>query len=95
MSTVLKAPNGLKNSECEKGQLGNRPPISYDAEMDIVTSKEEPQLLKVKLPDDTHLNMPIFSLGNTEEYLAHIVAVLPSSSRRGWMQSAGSLERLL
>jgi hypothetical protein len=39
-------------------------------------SKEEPQVLKVKLPDDSHLNMPIFSHGNTEEYLAQIVRVL-------------------
>jgi hypothetical protein len=32
--------------------------------------------LKVKLWDDTCLNMPIYSCGNTEEYLAHIIAVL-------------------
>jgi hypothetical protein len=50
MSATLKAPDGLKNSKCEKGQLSNRPPIPYVAEMDIVTSKEEPQVLKVRLP---------------------------------------------
>jgi hypothetical protein len=44
--------------------------------MDLITSKEQPQVLKIKLPDDTCLNMPIYSRGNTEEYLAHIVAVL-------------------
>jgi hypothetical protein len=38
--------------------------------------KEEPQFLKVKLPDESHLNMPIFSPGNTEEYHMYIVAVL-------------------
>jgi hypothetical protein len=75
MSTTLKAPYKMKNSECKKGQLSNWPSIPYVAKMDIVTSKEEPQFLKVRLPDDTCLNMPIFSHGNTEEYLAHIVAV--------------------
>ncbi len=83
MSTTLKAPDGLKNSECEKVQLSNRPPIPYVTETDIRTSKEEPQVLKVKLPDDTHLNMPIFSCGNTEEYLAHIVAVLHIIKQKG------------
>jgi hypothetical protein len=63
--------------------------------MDLVTSKEQSQVLKVKLPEDTCPNMPIYSCGNTEEYLAHIVSVLLSSSRRGWTQSAGGSERLL
>jgi hypothetical protein len=83
MSTTLKAPDGLKNSECKKRQLSNRPPIPYVAETDILTTKEEPQVLKVKLPDDSHLNMPIFSHVNTEEYLAHIVAVLPIIKQKG------------
>jgi hypothetical protein len=43
--------------------------------MDIVTSKEEPQVLKVRLPDDSHLNMPIYSRGNTKKYLTHIIVV--------------------
>jgi hypothetical protein len=66
MSTTLKAPNGLKHSECEKGQLSNRPPILYVAEIDIVMNKEEPQVLKVRLPNNSHLNMPIYSRGNTK-----------------------------
>jgi hypothetical protein len=45
-------------------------------EVDIVTPKEEPETLKVKLLDGSHLNMPIYSHGNTKEYLAHIFAVL-------------------
>jgi hypothetical protein len=52
MSTTFKSPDGLKNAECKKGQLSNRPPIPYVPEMDIVTPKEEPQVLKVKLPDN-------------------------------------------
>ncbi len=54
----------------------HRPPIPYVPEVHIVTLKEEPQSLKVNLPDESHLNMPIYSRGNTEEYLMHIVAVL-------------------
>jgi hypothetical protein len=83
MSTSLKSPDGLKNAECEKGQLSNRPLIPYLPDTDIVTPKEEPQSLKVKLPDDSQLNMPIYSSGNTEEYLTHIVAVLQIINQKG------------
>jgi hypothetical protein len=76
MSTSLKSPDGLKIAECEKGQLSTRPPTSYVPEVDILTPKEEPQVFKVKLPDKSHLSMPIFSHGNNKEYLAHIVAFL-------------------
>ncbi len=94
MSTTLKSPNGLKNSECEKGQLSNRPPIPYVAETDIVTSKEEPQVLKVKLPDNSHLNMPIYSCGNTKEYLTHIIPVLCIIKQKGLDATVGNSERL-
>ncbi len=76
MSTSFKSPDGLKDAECEKGQLSHRPPILYIPVVDIVTPKEEPQIFKIKLTDTTHLSMPIYSHGNNEEYLVHIVAVL-------------------
>jgi hypothetical protein len=76
MSTSLKSPDGLKDAECEKGQLSHPPPIPYIPVVDTVTPKEEPQVFKIKLSDVSHLSMPIYSRGNNEEYLAHIVAVL-------------------
>ncbi len=82
MSTTLKTPDGLNNAECKKGQLSNWSPIPYVPEVDNVMPKEEPQTLKVKLPD-SHLNMPIYSRGNTKEYLAHIVAVLQIIDQQG------------
>jgi hypothetical protein len=68
---------------CEKGQLSHRPPILYVPVVDIVMSKEEPQIFKIKLPDTSHLSMPIYSRGNNEEYLAHIVAVLRVIEQKG------------
>ncbi len=76
MSTSLKSPGGLKDAECEKGQLSHRPPIPYVPVVDVITHKEEPQLYKSKLLDASHLSILIYSRGNNEEYLAHIVAVL-------------------
>ncbi len=75
ISTSLKSPDGLKDAECKKGQLSHQLPIPYVPVVDIITPKEEPQVFKVKLPDKSHLSMPIYSRGSNKEYLAHIVAV--------------------
>ncbi len=83
MSTTLKSPDGLKNSECKKGQLSNWLPILYVPDTDIVMSKEELQILKVRLPNNLRLNMPIYSCGNTKEYHTHIVAVLHIIKQKG------------
>jgi hypothetical protein len=83
MSTTLKTPDGLNDAECEKGQLSNRPPIPYVPVVDIVTPKEDPQVFKVKLPDDSHINMHINSHGNNKEYLTHIVVVLHVIKQKG------------
>jgi hypothetical protein len=96
MSTCLKSPDGLKDAECKIGQLSHQPPIPYVPVVDVVTPKEEPQIFKIKLPDASHLSMPIYSRGNNEEYLAHVVAVLHmSSNRRGCPRSAECSPRLL
>ncbi len=83
MSTSLKSPDGLKDAECKKGQLSHQPPISYIPVVDIIMPKEEPQVFKIKLPDASHLSMPIYSRGNNEEYLVHIVAVLQVIEQKG------------
>ncbi len=83
MSTSLKSPDRLKDAECKKGQLSHQPLIPYVPVVDIVMPKEDPQVFKIKLPDASHLSMPIYSRGNNEEYLAHIVAVLQVIEHKG------------
>jgi hypothetical protein len=51
--------------------------------VDVVTPKEDPTILKVKLPDDSHISVPIFSCGNNEEYIVHKVAVLRIMEQKG------------
>jgi hypothetical protein len=63
--------------------------------VNIVTPKEDPQVYKVKLPDNFHINMHIYSHGNNKEYLTHIVAVLRIIKQRGLDSSVGSSKRLL
>jgi hypothetical protein len=76
MITVLKSPKGLKDLECEKGQLSCRPPIPYAPPTNLVTNKESPESLKIKLPNGIIFNTSIFSQGKAEKNLAHVVAVL-------------------
>ncbi len=83
MSTSLKSLDRLKTAKCKKGQLSHRPPIPYVPVVDIVTPKEEPQVFKIKPPDVSDLSMPIYSRGNNEEYLVHIVAVLQVIEQKG------------
>jgi hypothetical protein len=83
ISTSLKSPDGLKDAECKKGQLSHGPPILYVPVVDVVMPKEEPQLYKVKLPDASHLSIPIYSRGNNKEYLAHVVTVFCIIEQRG------------
>ncbi len=84
MSTTLKAPYRLKDLEFKKGQLSSWQTVLYVPVTDLVATKEEPHILKVRLPDDTVLNICIYSRGNTKEYLAHIVAVICSIKQEGW-----------
>jgi hypothetical protein len=64
MSTTLKTPEELKDSKCKKGQLSSWPPISYVPLTDLITTKETPDNLKMKLLNGTVFNMSIFSQGN-------------------------------
>jgi hypothetical protein len=83
MSTNLKSPDMLKDAECKKGQLSQQPSIPYVPVVDVITPKEEPQVLKVKLLDVSHISVPIYSRGNNEEYFVQKVAVLQIIKQKG------------
>ena len=83
MSVPLKSPEGLRDSECEKGNLGIRPPIPYVPPTDLLPVKEKHETLKIKVLDGTSTAMKIFSVGSPEDYLGHIMAVLSLIDRKG------------
>ncbi len=85
----------MKDAECKKGQLSHRPPIPYVPVVDIVTPKEEPQVFKIKLPNVSHLSMPIYSHEKNEEYLAHIVVVLRVIEQKGLPKKCQVLSRAI
>jgi hypothetical protein len=83
MSVPLKSPEGLKDHECEKGNLSHRPPIPYVPPTDLLPATSKIETIKIKVSDGSTVNMKIFSVGSPEEYLSHIVAVLHLIERKG------------
>jgi hypothetical protein len=75
MSISNKIPEGLKDSECKKENLGVCPPIPYVPPMDLLQTKESMDMLKLKLQNGTFFSMTIFAKGNPEDYLQHLIAV--------------------
>ena len=77
-----KSTESLKDSECEKGQLAIRPPISYVPPTDLHSSTES-ETIKVKLPDGTTVSVKAFSSGNNEDYILHWAAIFRLFEQKG------------
>ena len=74
MSTSAKnLLEGLKGSECKRGNIVNRPPIPYVQPLDP-NEKQEKTKIKIKVPDGTNYQMVPFQAGTNESYTAHIIA---------------------
>jgi hypothetical protein len=77
-----KSTESLKDSECEKGQLAIRPPISYVPPTDLHGSTES-ETIKVKLPDGTTVSVKAFSSGNNKDYILHWAAIFCLFDQKG------------
>ncbi len=77
-----KSTESLKDSECEKGQLAIRPPISYVPPTDLHSSTES-ETIKVRLPDGTTVSVKAFSSGNNEDYILHWAAIFRLFDQKG------------
>ncbi len=66
MSASNKVPEGLKDLECEKGNLGAHPPIPYVPPTDLLQAKKNLDSIKLKLSEGTIISMTIFAKGNPE-----------------------------
>ncbi len=90
MSVPLKSPEGLKDHECEKGNLSHRPPIPYVPPTDLHPATSKIETIKIKVSDGSTVSMKIFSVGSPEEYLSHIVAVLHLIDRKGLREQSST-----
>ena len=81
-----KSTESLKDSECEKGQLAIRPPISYVPPTDLHGSTES-ETIKVKLPDGTTVSVKAFS--SELKYEPRRLGIRWASSRMSTSRSTG------
>ncbi len=75
MSLVKAAPNGLKDRECEKMALCERPPIPYVPEKGSVqemVSSYKDNHLKMLIKEGTELRVPIWHSGMGKVFLIHV-----------------------
>jgi hypothetical protein len=66
---------GLKDLECKRGAIANRPPITYEAPVDPY-EKQEKTKIKVKLLDGTYYQITPFRAGSNKDYVNHINAMI-------------------
>jgi len=86
MSASKAVPEGLKNQECEKGNRKKRPPIPYIPVVDEVqeaVNRGKEYSYKIKLPDKTEFNVPIWDTGTQEAFLIHVQQVKSACKRKG------------
>ncbi len=95
MRASSKAPGGIKDSECEKGSLGVRPPIPYVPHTDLLQTKDSLDNLKVKMSDGTVFTMSILTKGDPEDYLQHVQAVLRLINQKGLNEQCKKLQKEL
>ena len=75
MSTNAKSPpEGLKDLECNQGNIIKLLPIPYAQPVDP-NKKQEKTVIKVKLTDRTNYQMVPFQAGSNEDYVTHIIAM--------------------
>ncbi len=85
---IAKAvPEGIKNRECERFTLQERPPVPYVPEKDraqeTVSLLKSDQSLKTTIGADAELCLPIWHCGTREAFLMHVSSALNVIKKRG------------
>ncbi len=90
MSLAKVAPDGLKDRECEKMTLRERPPIPYVPEKDSVqetVSSFKEANLKTLIKEGTELRVPIWHSGTREAFLIHVGSAREAIEKKGYFKS--------
>jgi hypothetical protein len=90
MSLAKVAPDGLKDRECKKMTLCERPPILYGPEKDSVqetVSSFKEAHLKTLINSGTELRVPIWHSGTREAFLIHVGSAREAIEKKGFFKS--------
>jgi hypothetical protein len=87
MSLAKAVPDGIKDKECKRFTLQERPPVPYVPKKDPVQEKfsvlKSDQSLKTTIREDTELCIPIWHTGTHEAFLMHVSTALDTIKKRG------------
>ncbi len=98
MSLAKNAPKGLKDCECKKITLPNRPPISYVPEKDCVqdtVSALKAESLMTKIGKGVELWVPIWHSGMRKAFLLQVGSALDAIEKKGSLQGPRQSPRSL
>ncbi len=87
MSIARAVPKGIKDRECERFALQERPPVPYVPEKDpvqeTVSLLKSDQSLKTTIGADAELRLPIWHCGTREAFLMHVSSSLDAIKKQG------------
>jgi len=90
MSLAKAMPDGLKDCECKKMVLRERPPIPYVPEkvsvQEMVSSFKEAHL-KTLIKEGTELQVPMWHCGRCEAFLVHVGSAQEAIKKKGYFKS--------
>ena len=78
---------GLRDQECQHGNVAKRPPISHvpvtHEVQDALNINHKERLQKIKLPNGTEFNATIWHTGTPEEFANHVKQAVHACDRMG------------
>jgi hypothetical protein len=93
LRTMLLAkavPEGIKDCECKRFALRERPPLPYvpekDSVQETVSLLKSDQSLKTTIGADAELCLPIWHCGTCEAFLMHVSSALDAIGKRGTLK---------
>jgi hypothetical protein len=87
MSLAKAVPEGIKDRECKRFALRERPPVPYVPEKDpiqeMVSALKSDQSLKTTIGVDEELSIPIWHYGMRKAFLMHVSSTLNAIEKQG------------
>jgi len=87
MSLAKATPDGLKDRECEKMVLRERPPIPCVPSVQETVSSFKEAHLKTLIKEGTELRVPIWHSGTREAFLIHVGSAREAIKKKGYFKS--------
>jgi hypothetical protein len=83
MSLAKAVPKGIKDWECKRFALQERPPVPYVPVQEMVSLLKSDRSLKTTIRADAELRLPIWHCRTCKAFLMHVSSALNAIKKRG------------